>query len=69
MKIQLKEKELVRLYDMKIGQTFFYNNNFYMKIDEEDSFILAAVNLHTGKISGFELDKKVQKINLTLVEI
>lgn len=72
MKIQTTTN-IIAFGDIKAGDVFLYNNEYFMKLDGEYSHDtwgdekLNAVNLNINKLDGFDFDVEVILMNGTFM--
>lgn len=66
IKITKKKQDAIRIADMKIGDTFIFNNKLYLIIVEENR--RKYLNLETAKIETglHEYSSSAPKVNCTL---
>lgn len=68
--IQKKAEFKCRLYELKVGDTFEWNNNIYMKIERVSDYCyrnINAVNLTLGCAVNLDPDKLVIPVNAQLI--
>ena len=71
MKINAKPKEHTLLSEVKQGDTFFYDERFFIRTDEKspNGVGVACVNLNTGVVCYFSQNQRVSPVELAVVNV
>lgn len=65
MNINVFRKDIVMFSEIKLGEIFEFENDFYMKMEGRSSEY-NAVSIYTGYIYMFSEDEEVTKVKSTL---